>query len=134
MAGVRTFEDLKAWQQARNLVAKVRAATCSTQLRRDRSFSDQILRAARSVMSNIAEGFESNSRAEFNRYLGIARGSCAEVRSQLYEAQDAELLDAGSQERLMELAKSTANLVSSLKISVERKLSPKSRKAPVNTS
>ncbi len=133
MAGVRTFEDLKAWQQARKLVAGVRAATCSEKLRRDHSFTDQIRRAARSVMSNLAEGFESNSRAEFNRYLGMARGSCAEVRSQLYEAKDAELLDPNSQERLMELAQSTAKLVSSLKISVERKLSPKSRKAPVDT-
>jgi four helix bundle protein len=134
MAGVRTFEDLKAWQQARKLVAGVRAATASGNLRRDQSFTDQILRAARSVMSNIAEGFESNSRAEFNRYLGIARGSCAEVRSQLYEAKDADCLETSSQEQLMDLAKSTANLVSALKISVERKLSPKSRKAPIGMS
>jgi len=80
-------------------------------------------------MSNIAEGFESGSRSEFNRYLGIARGSCAEVRSQLYEAQDAALIDAKSQEQLFAVAKSTANLVSALKISIERKLSPRPRRA-----
>ncbi len=93
MAGVRTFEDLMAWQQARTLVALTRKATGQDELRRDRALCDQMLRAARSVMSNIAEGFESNSRLEFNRYLGIARASCAEIRSQLYEAQDAELIE-----------------------------------------
>jgi four helix bundle protein len=81
-----------------------------------------MLRAARSVMSNLAEGFESNSSAEFNRYLGMARGSCAEVRSRLYEAQDAALISLSRQEELATLAKSASNLVSALKIAVEKRI------------
>ena len=126
MAVARTFEDLQAWQQARKLVAGVRLAIVKEKLGRDRSLADQLLRAARSVMSNIAEGFESNTHAEFNRYLGMARGSYAEVRSQLYEAQDASLIEATRQEELSRLAKSTSNLVSSLKIVVEKRI-PKKR-------
>ncbi len=129
MAGVRIFEDLMAWQQARRLVALIRKATAQDTMRGDRALCDQLLRAARSVMSNIAKGFESGTRSEFNRYLGVARGSCAEVRSHLYEAQDAGLIDGGSQAQLIAVAKSTANLVSALKISVERKLGSRSRKA-----
>lgn len=129
MAGVRVFEDLMAWQQARRLVALVREATVQNKLRRDRAICDQLLRAARSVMSNIAEGFESGTRSEFNRYLGMAPGSCAEVRSQLYEVQDAGLIDAQIQAQLFTVAKSTANLVSALKISIERKLPARIRRA-----
>ena len=81
-------------------------------------------------MSNIAEGFESNSRSEFNRYLGMARASCAEVRSHLYEVQDAEFVEPGLQDELIAVAKSTANLVSALKISVERKLGNRIRGTP----
>ena len=81
-------------------------------------------------MSNIAEGLESNSGAEFNRYLGMARGSCAELRSQLYEAQDANRIGQVRQGELSALAKSTSNLVSSLKISVENRI-PNKRAKPV---
>jgi four helix bundle protein len=126
MASARTFEDLFAWQQARRLVSIVRAAIRDEKLGRDRSLADQMLRAARSVMSNIAEGFESNSAADFNRYLGMARGSCAELRSQLYEAQDANLIGQVRQMELSTLAKSTSNLVSSLKIAVDSRI-PKKR-------
>jgi len=128
MAAARTFEDLLAWQQARKLVAAVRVAIKTEHLSRDYPLSDQMLRAARSTMANIAEGFESGSRPEFNRYLGMARSSCAELRSHLYEAEDAKILESNMQEQLATLAKSTSNLVSSLKIAVEKKI-PKARKA-----
>jgi four helix bundle protein len=122
MTAARVFEELRAWQQARKLVAAVHLALRYERLGRDRSLADQLLRAARSVMSNIAEGFESNTHAEFNRYLGMARSSCAEVRSQLYEAQDAVLIGQTRLEELSVLAKSTSNLVSALKISVEKRI------------
>jgi four helix bundle protein len=122
MTAARAFEDLRAWQQARRLVSAVREAIRNEKLGRDRSLADQMLRAARSVMSNLAEGFESNRAAEFNRYLGMARGSCAEGRSQLYEAQDAKLIEPRSQDELSTLARSTSNLVSSLKITVEKRI------------
>ena len=122
MAPARVFEDLYAWQHARRLIAAIRSAISSEKLGRDRSLADQMLRAARSVMSNIAEGFESNTPAEFNRYLGIARSSCAEFRSQLYEAQDAGLIEPSKHEELATLARSTSSIVSGLKIAVEKRV------------
>ena len=126
---MKSYRSLFAWQQARKLVFAIRAAIRIEKLGRDRFLADQMLRAARSVMSNIAEGFESNSAGEFNRYLGIARGSCAELRSQLYEAQDAKLIEEPRHTELTTLAKSTSNLVSSLKISVQNRIPKKQPKA-----
>lgn len=84
---VRRFEDLLVWQQARSLSAAL--AKCSAQyLRTEPDLADQMKRAARSVCANIAEGFERNGRREFDQFLGIARASCGEVRSFLYNALD----------------------------------------------
>lgn len=88
MAKIERFEDIKSWQLARDLVQKVYAITRSGEFSRDFGLSDQIRRAAVSVMSNIAEGFERNSTKEFIQFLYIARGSAGEVRSQLYVALD----------------------------------------------
>jgi four helix bundle protein len=88
MAKIERFEDIKSWQLARDLVQKVYAITRSGEFSRDFGLSDQIRRAAVSVMSNIAEGFERNSTKEFVQFLYIARGSAGEVRSQLYVALD----------------------------------------------
>lgn len=73
-------------------------------------------------MANIAEGFESSTAAEFNRFLGIARASSAEVRSHLYVAFDAKLIDQSQFESIMKLGKSTSELVSGLKLSVMRRI------------
>ena len=85
MATVQKFEDLLAWQKSRELTREVYKAL---QPCRDMGFKDQIQRASVSVMSNIAEGFESGTRQEFLNYLYIAKGSAGEVRAQLYAAHD----------------------------------------------
>lgn len=85
---IRKFEDLIAWQKARLMTQSFYAMTTRGQIARDFGLSGQIQRAAVSAMSNIAEGFERRSRSEFKRFLEIARGSCGEVRSQLYVALD----------------------------------------------
>jgi four helix bundle protein len=82
------FEDLPVWQVARELVNAVYDLTCKGEFSRDFALRDQIRRAAISIMSNIAEGFESASDTNFIRYLGYAKSSTAEVRSQLYIATD----------------------------------------------
>ena len=81
------------WQKARALSVQVYRVTGSGPFARDLGLRTQIQRAAVSVMSNIAEGFDRNSRAEFARFLAIARGSAGEVRSQVYLAQDLGYID-----------------------------------------
>lgn len=88
MAKIERFEDLFAWQKARVLTRAIYAVSQTGRFAKDFGLSGQIQRAAVSIMSNIAEGFERRSRADFQRFLDIARGSCGEVRAQLYIAAD----------------------------------------------
>jgi len=85
---ISKFEELIAWQKSRELVTAIYKVTNGKEFSRDFGLRDQIQRAAVSIMSNIAEGFERAGRAEFHQFLVIAKGSCAEVRSQLYIALD----------------------------------------------
>jgi four helix bundle protein len=83
-----TFEALRVWHDARQLVQEVYSHTKQSGIVCDFSFKDQIRRAALSVMSNIAEGHERAGTREFLHFLSIAKGSCGEVRSLLYAAED----------------------------------------------
>ncbi len=80
---VERFEDLIAWQKARQLAAEIYRVTAQGDFSKDFGLRDQIRRAAVPAMSNIAEGFDRGSRSEFHQFLVIAKASCAEVRSQL---------------------------------------------------
>jgi four helix bundle protein len=86
--GIEKFEDIKAWQAARELTRSVYSATRQEQFSRDFGLRDQIQRAAVSVMANIAEGFDRRSNKEFLNFLNIAFASCSEVKSHLYVALD----------------------------------------------
>ncbi len=88
MATIRRFEDIEAWQEARSLTKRIYEFSRKGEFARDFGLCDQIRRASVSVMSNIAEGFERGGDAEFARFLGIAKGSAGEVKSQLYVAYD----------------------------------------------
>lgn len=110
MATVKRFEDLLCWQRARELTKEVYQAFRGT---KDRGFTDQIQRAAVSVMSNIAEGFESGTKPEFLNYLYIAKGSAGEVRAQLYAAYDIGYLNLETFQRLNPLALECSRLVAS---------------------
>ncbi|MFA6920202.1 MAG: four helix bundle protein [Gallionella sp.] len=90
---IERFEDLIAWQKARLLTVEIYRITVHGEFAKDFGLRDQIRRAAVSVMSNIAEGFDRASRSEFHQFLVIAKASCAEVRSQLYVAQDVGYID-----------------------------------------
>ena len=87
------FEELEVWQEARRLVRTTYAMTGGEGFRRDRALREQMRRASVSVMSNIAEGFERDSDREFARFLAIAKGSCGELRCQLYIALDLGCLE-----------------------------------------
>lgn len=109
MATVKRFEELLCWQRSRELVREVYSALHQV---RDRGFKDQIQRASVSVMSNIAEGFESGTKQEFINYLYIAKGSAGEVRSQLYVAYDVGYIDDEKFKHLKLKAEECSKLIS----------------------
>lgn len=88
MAKIERFEDIRAWQAAREVVNAVYEISSKGSFERDFSLRDQIRRAAISIPSNIAEGFSRQSNKEFIQFLFVAKGSAAEVQSQLYTALD----------------------------------------------
>jgi len=118
---VSRFEELEAWKRSRTLANQIYLSTKTGEFAKDYGFKDQICRAAVSVMSNIAEGFERGSRPDFHRFLVIAKASCAEVRSQLYLAKDVGYLDDGEFQKLMDIAEETARIIGGLRRSVEPK-------------
>jgi four helix bundle protein len=120
MAKVERFEDLIAWQKARGLTRSIYEVTRNGDFARDYGLSGQIQRAAVSIMSNIAEGFERGGRGEFHHFLSTAKSSCAEVRSHLYVALDAGYLDKASFDLLIQQAEEVARIVGGLRSSVQR--------------
>ena len=88
MSVFKTFEEINDWQNARVLVKDVYALTRCGDFCKDYGLKDQIQRAAVSICSNIAEGFERRGNKELINFLWIAKGSAAEVCSQLYNARD----------------------------------------------
>src|SRR6476646_8243588 len=89
MSFAERFEDLRIWQEARVQVSAVyRAITHGSPGHSDIGFRSQLQRAAVSVMNNIAEGFERKTPKDFAHFLDLAKGSCGEVRSMLYVAED----------------------------------------------
>lgn len=93
MPTITRFEDIRAWQTARALTQQIYRLSNQGAFARDFGLRDQMRRAAVSIMSNVAEGFESGSRAQFVRYLGLAKASAGELRAQLYVALDAGYVD-----------------------------------------
>ncbi len=92
MAKIARFEDLEAWQLARQLTAKIYKSTLTGKFAKDYGLRAQMQRAAVSVVSNIAEGFDRTSSKQFAQFLEIASGSASEVKAQLYIALDLKYL------------------------------------------
>src|ERR1051325_6390084 len=90
---VGKFEDLIAWQKARELTRRIYEITRAGEFTKDFRLSGQIQSAAVSIMSNIAEGFERSGLGEFHQFLSTAKASCAELRSQLYVTLDVGYID-----------------------------------------
>lgn len=116
MATFNRFEDMEAWQTARKLANAVYDATGSGKFAKDYGLKDQIQRAAVSVMSNIAEGFESKTQALFIDFLGRAKGSAGEVRAQLYIARDRDYIAQDQFAIAFELASKVAGQIYRLMI------------------
>ena len=117
---VRRFEDLVAWQKARGLTREIYRVTSDGAFIRDFRLRDQIRRACTSVMSNVAEGFERGGRSEFHQFLSIAKASCAELRSQLYVALDAQYLEPNQFASLLAQAEEVGRVLGGLRLSVQK--------------
>ncbi len=117
---IECFEDLIAWQKARALTKRIYEVTREGAFSRDFGLSGQMQRAAVSVMSNIAEGFERWRKNEFHQFLSISKSSCAELRSQLYVALDVGYLKPSIFEELMAKALEVARITGGLRASVEK--------------
>jgi four helix bundle protein len=109
---VKYFEDFQIWQEARRLTNKIYDATRKQAFSRDFGLCDQIRRASVSVMSNIAEGYERGGNQEFLQFLSIAKGSCGEVRCQLYVTLDQGYLERNQCEAIIDQFKKLSIMIS----------------------
>lgn len=114
MARVEGFEDLEAWKLAREITRLVYRASSVEPFSKDFALKNQIRRASISILSNIAEGFERNGDKEFIQFLTIAKGSCGEVRAQLYVAADQNYVDEHSFNLLQSKLNETSRMLSGL--------------------
>jgi len=121
---IERFEDFIAWQKARKLTREIYKATNLLEFSRGFGLKDQIRRSAVSIMSNIAEVFERGRASEFHQFLSIAKGSCAELRSQLYVALDVAYITDNQFEQLMSAASEVGLVIGGLRVSVEKRRSP----------
>ena len=115
---VTRFEDLIAWQKARELTRRVYEITRTGEFAKDFRLSGQIQSAAVSIMSNIAEGFERSGLREFHQFLSTAKASCAELRSQLYVALDVGYIDELTFQELRLQAEEVGRIIGGLRVSV----------------
>lgn len=90
---ITRFEDIECWKEARVIVSRVYRVCSVSGLKKDYSLTDQVKRAAISIMANIAEGFSRRGNKEFIQFLFIAKSSAAELQSHLYIALDQNYLD-----------------------------------------
>ena len=119
---IEKFEDLIAWQKARELTYQIYKITNKGEFSKDFGLRDQIRRASVSVMSNLAEGFDRGGRPEFHRFLVIAKGSCAEVRSQLYIASDIGYIDKENFNNLYSLTSELSRIIGGLRSAVQKQI------------
>ncbi len=118
---IERFEDFLAWQKARGLTAAAYRMTGGGEFARDFGLRDQIRRASVSIMSNIAEGFERGTPSEFQRFLSIAKASCAELRSHLYVALDAGYLNREDFDSMYARAVEVGRMVGGLRVSAQQR-------------
>lgn len=111
MTAIRSFEDLLVWRKARVLNKDIYILFRDLQ---DYSYKNQILRASTSISNNVAEGFERQSKKDFIRFLFIAKGSCAEVRSMLHLGLDLDYLKETDYKRNYSKSEEISKMLSGL--------------------
>jgi four helix bundle protein len=114
MARITRFEDIDAWKKARELRRAIYTYSRNGAFAKDFGLRDQIQRSAVSITSNIAEGFERGGNKEFIQFLASSKGSCGELRDQLYAALDEQYISAAQFEILCGQAIEISRMISGL--------------------
>lgn len=111
MSKIQKFEDILAWQKARELTKGIYVHARSGPFAKDFGLRDQIQRASVSIMGNVAEGFDRGDDKEFIQFLSISKGSCGEVKSHLYVALEQQYINATQFNRLYNSADEVGRLL-----------------------
>ena len=114
MARIEKFEDIESWIIAREITKLIYEVSSNGNFNKDFALVNQIRRAAVSILSNIAEGFERGGNKEFLQFLAIAKGSCGEVRAQLYVALDQKYIDEEKFKEISNKLSETSRKISGL--------------------
>ena len=119
MSKISSFEDIEVWKKSVELCEKIYLLTENSSLKQDFGLRDQIRRSAISIPSNIAEGFERESNNQFIYFLIIAKGSCGELRTQLFLSMKIkhidELTHSALREDCLTISKQLSNFIKYLK-------------------
>ena len=122
----QSFEDLEVWQRGCRLTVDIFKAFASC---KNFGFKDQIQRAALSIPSNIAEGSERGSSKDFAHFLNIAKGSCGELRTQLYISRKLELITKPTFDTAVKESKELSAMLEGLRRSMLSRVSSKSKRS-----
>lgn len=114
MGTFNSFEEIQAWQKAKDLTVSLYRMTNEEPLKKDYDLVRQMRRAAISITSNIAEGFERQTQKEFIQFLFIAKGSTGELRSQLTIAKELELISAKAEQEIKQSCIEVSKMLGSL--------------------
>ena len=116
----KTLEEIEVWKRGCRLAVVIYKLTGKEPLSKDWGLRDQLRRAAISIPSNIAEGYERNSIAEFARFLNIAKGSCGELRTQLYIVKALDLVSSDEINSIIDECKEISSMIQGLKSYLKR--------------
>jgi four helix bundle protein len=117
---VQRFQDLIAWQKSRAIARDIYEITRTRDFGHDFALAGQMQRAAVSIMSNLAEGFDREGATEFHRFVSISRASCSELLSHTYLAHDIGYISDSEFDRISIAIDEVARLVRALRASLER--------------
>lgn len=108
---IERFEDIQGWQEARRLTGEIYKLTNGFPFKKDQGLCGQIQKACVSIMANIAEGFDRQSKKEFSKFLNYASASASEVQSHLYVALDQKYISAEDFQDSYNQARKTKSLI-----------------------